>query len=59
MNTYPKMKDVFRLIFLSLTEIFWYKPLTLIWRCEGYIQFILKRKDWGNMQRAGLSKKGS
>lgn len=58
MNTYPKMKDVFRLLILSLTEIFWYKPLTLVWRCEGFIQFILRRKDWGNMQRAGLSKKG-
>lgn len=58
MNTYPKMKDVFRLVILSLTEIFWYKPLTLVWRGEGFIQFILRRKDWGNMQRAGLSKKG-
>lgn len=58
MNTYPNMKDVFRLILVSLTEVFWYRPLSLIWRCEGIIKFILKRKDWGNMTRVGLSNKG-
>ncbi|HHW38052.1 MAG TPA: glycosyltransferase family 2 protein [Bacillales bacterium] len=58
MNTYPKLKDVFRLTILSFTEIFWYKPLTLVWRFEGFIQCFLRRKDWGQMQRTGLSKQG-
>ena len=58
MNTYPKITDVFRLLILSLLEIFWYKPLTLIWRCEGFIRTIRGNKDWGNMQRTGLSKRG-
>ncbi|WP_137742809.1 glycosyltransferase family 2 protein [Robertmurraya siralis] len=58
MNTYPKIREVFVLMLMSLTEIFWYRPLTLIWRCEGFIQVLLKRKDWGSMNRVGLSKKG-
>lgn len=58
MNTYPKMADVFRLLLMSLTEMFWYKPLTLIWRWEGFVHTIRRRQVWGNMQRTGLSKKG-
>lgn len=58
MNTYPKTADLFRLLLMSFTEMFWYKPLTLFWRMEGFVQCILRRKEWGNMQRVGLSKKG-
>lgn len=58
MNTYPRLKDVTRLMVMSLTEVLWYKPMTLIWRCEGVIRFILGKKDWGQMKRVGLSKKG-
>ncbi len=58
MNTYPKLKDVFRLMIMSLTEVFWYKPLTLIWRFEGFIHFLRRKEDWGQMKRVGLSKKG-
>lgn len=59
MKTYPRNKDLFRLIVLSLSEIFWYKPLTLIWRTEGFIRVFLGRQEWGHMKRQGLSKKGS
>ncbi|WP_058308635.1 glycosyltransferase family 2 protein [Gracilibacillus massiliensis] len=57
-NTYPRFRDVLRMVFVSLTEVFWYRPLTLIWRVEGFIRFLLRKKDWGNMQRTGLAKKG-
>ena len=57
-NTFPKVRDVFRLIVISLTEIFWYKPLTLFWRCEGIVHFLLGKNVWGTMQRKGLSQKG-
>ncbi|MEK3973577.1 glycosyltransferase [Psychrobacillus sp. FSL K6-2684] len=57
-NTFPKVRDVFRLIVISLTEIFWYKPLTLFWRCEGIVHFMLGKNVWGTMQRKGLSQKG-
>lgn len=59
MNTYPRLRDVSRLMIMSLTEVLWYKPMTLIWRCEGFIRFLLGKKDWGQMKRVGLSKKGS
>ncbi len=57
-NTFPKVRDVFRLIVISLTEFFWYKPLTLFWRCEGIVHFMLGKNVWGTMQRKGLSQKG-
>lgn len=56
-NAYPKIRDVFRLLFVSLSESFWYRPLTLLWRLEGIIMFLRKRHDWGEMQRVGLSRK--
>lgn len=59
MKTYPRIKDLFRLILLSLSEIFWYKPLTLVWRMEGFIGFLLGRQEWGKMKRQGLSEKGT
>lgn len=59
MKTYPKTKDILRLLLLSLSEIFWYKPLTLVWRTEGFIRFLFGRQEWGQMKRQGLSKKGT
>lgn len=58
MKTYPRSKDLLRLLLLSLSEIFWYKPLTLFWRTEGLIRFLLGRQEWGQMKRQGFSKKG-
>ncbi|HWO97434.1 MAG TPA: glycosyltransferase [Bacillus sp. (in: firmicutes)] len=58
-DVYPKTSDLCRLIFMSLTEVFWYKPLTLLWRMEGVIFFLIRRKEWGEMQRIGHSKKGT
>ena len=56
-RTFPRVRDVIRIIILALTEIFWYKPLTLIWRCEGFLHFLLGKNVWGTMQRKGLSQK--
>ncbi|MCF6409757.1 glycosyltransferase family 2 protein [Pseudalkalibacillus salsuginis] len=58
-DIYPRTSDVVHLIFMSLTEVFWFRPLTLLWRLEGFFHFLLRRKEWGNMQRAGFTKKGS
>ena len=59
MNSYPNLRETYRMILISLTEVFWYRPLTLFWRCEGFIHFFQKKKEWGNMQRTGLTKKGT
>lgn len=58
MNTYPKFKDLMRLLFISLTEMFWYRPITLFYKCEGFITFLLGKKEWGHMERVGLSGEG-
>jgi cellulose synthase/poly-beta-1,6-N-acetylglucosamine synthase-like glycosyltransferase len=55
MRRYPKVGDVVRLFFYSLTETFWYRPLTVIWRLEGIIQWLRGKHTWGEMKRKGLS----
>ncbi|MGE7673393.1 glycosyltransferase family 2 protein [Lysinibacillus sp. NPDC094403] len=57
MNTYPRKRELFRMILLAFTEIFWYRPLTLLWRCEGLVRFVLRKSDWGNMKRVGIAEK--
>ncbi|ARD47879.1 glycosyltransferase [Sporosarcina sp. P33] len=54
-NTYPKINDLLRLVLLSLTEVFWYRPLTLFWRAEGIIRALRGKRDWGHIKRTGLS----
>ncbi|MDQ0243586.1 cellulose synthase/poly-beta-1,6-N-acetylglucosamine synthase-like glycosyltransferase [Bacillus fengqiuensis] len=55
MRRYPKVSDVVRLFFYSLTETFWYRPLTVLWRLEGVIQLLRRKQTWGEMKRKGLS----
>ncbi|NLO32838.1 MAG: glycosyltransferase, partial [Candidatus Hydrogenedentes bacterium] len=57
MSEYPNPKQTAKLVLISLVEPFWYRPLTLIWRMEGIVQSLLRRKVWGDMQRSGLSGK--
>ncbi|MFJ7951234.1 glycosyltransferase [Lysinibacillus sp. NPDC096418] len=56
-NTSFKTADLLRLVLLSFTEIFWYRPITLFWRCEGLFNFVVKKKEWGKMERKGISSK--
>nr|WP_245805916.1 glycosyltransferase [Bacillus alkalicellulosilyticus] len=55
LRKYQKLSDLARLFLMSLTEAFWYRPLTVWWRCEGFIQVITKKHDWGEMTRKGIS----
>lgn len=59
LDSYPERKDIFRLLILSLTEVFWYRPLTVIWRLEGFFFFFLKSHEWGDQERKGLSREDS
>ncbi|MBB6284016.1 cellulose synthase/poly-beta-1,6-N-acetylglucosamine synthase-like glycosyltransferase [Geobacillus subterraneus] len=52
---FPNVSDFVWLFFFSLTETFWYRPLTAWWRCEGIIDAIRRRKQWGSMKRKGVS----
>ena len=56
LKTFTSHKEVRRLTIAALSELFWYRPLTLIWRIEGMIYFLRGKKVWGNMQRVGLNK---
>ncbi len=55
LRKFPKVSDVAVLFFFSLTESFWYRPLTVLWRCQGFIDGLRNKKGWGEMQRKGVS----
>ncbi|MDV2683294.1 glycosyltransferase [Alkalihalophilus lindianensis] len=53
---YPKKKHLIILFLYASSEVFWYRPLTIIWRLEGIWQAIRKNTEWGVMTRKGISK---
>ena len=53
-NTFPRVQDLTRLLIVSLTEAFWYRPLTLFWRIEGIFAAIRGNRSWGTIERKGL-----
>ncbi|CAM4049543.1 glycosyltransferase [Geobacillus stearothermophilus] len=52
---FPSISDLVKLFFFALTETFWYRPLTAWWRCEGVIDAIRRKKQWGSIKRKGVS----
>lgn len=52
---YPDVTELIYVLGLSFTEVFWYKPLMLFWRLEGFYRFFTNRSDWGVMDRTGFS----
>jgi cellulose synthase/poly-beta-1,6-N-acetylglucosamine synthase-like glycosyltransferase len=55
LTKYPKVSDIIKLFFYSLTETLWYRPMTVFWRCEGIWQIIKGDTSWGEMKRKGVS----
>nr|WP_245996276.1 glycosyltransferase [Paenibacillus taihuensis] len=55
LQKYSNKKDVLKLYLYSLTEMIWYRPLTVLWRVEGIFQFFLGYSAWGDMKRKGIS----
>lgn len=55
LTRYPKVSDIVKLFLYSLTETIWYRPLTVLWRCEGIWQMIIGDRSWGEMKRKGVS----
>lgn len=51
---YSKISDVFKLYIYALTEIIWFRPLTVIWRIRGIYDFLVGKSSWGEMKRKGL-----
>ncbi|MCA0988602.1 glycosyltransferase family 2 protein [Guptibacillus algicola] len=56
LRRYPKVSDLVRLYFYSLSEAFWFRPMTVLWRVEGMLQLIRRNHGWGEMSRKGVSK---
>lgn len=55
MRKYPSKRDLVNLFLYSLTETIWYRPLTVLWRCEGIFRFFIKDRSWGEMKRKGVA----
>ncbi|MBM6617645.1 glycosyltransferase family 2 protein [Bacillus suaedaesalsae] len=55
LRKFPKVMDIVRLVFFSLTETLWYRPLTVLWRCEGIWHILIRKRGWGEMIRKGVS----
>ncbi|MFC0045962.1 glycosyltransferase family 2 protein [Metabacillus iocasae] len=55
MRRFPKVKHIVKLFFFSMTESFWYRPMTVLWRCQGIVDVLRKKNGWGDMQRKGVS----
>ncbi|MBG9587473.1 glycosyltransferase family 2 protein [Cytobacillus firmus] len=55
LRKFPRISDLIKLFFYSLTETLWYRPLTVFWRCEGIWQLVKGDTSWGEMKRKGVS----
>jgi cellulose synthase/poly-beta-1,6-N-acetylglucosamine synthase-like glycosyltransferase len=53
---YPAASDILHLLGASVVENFGYRQLTAWWRLEGLIQAFRRKKDWGDMERAGFER---
>lgn len=50
-------KSILKLIAMSLSESFWYRPMMILFRLEGMLRFVSKKQEWGNMERKGLGRR--
>jgi cellulose synthase/poly-beta-1,6-N-acetylglucosamine synthase-like glycosyltransferase len=48
---YPSVKDLCSLLLAALIECLFYRQMTAIWRTKGMIDFVLRKKGWGKMDR--------
>ena len=55
MRSFIKPRVMLYLIFLAIIEGLVYRPLTIIFRLEGMVRFVFKKREWGDMERKGLS----
>lgn len=59
MSTYPRIRDAVKLLLYSLSEVFWFRPLMVIFRLQGIWRFIRGKNEWGSLTRSGLQKKSN
>lgn len=56
-NQYKRRIDIFILMLTALTEPFYFHPFVVWSAIKGYIDYIRKKKSWGEMTRQGFTKK--
>jgi cellulose synthase/poly-beta-1,6-N-acetylglucosamine synthase-like glycosyltransferase len=53
---HERPSDIARLVLYGVLENFGYRQLTAFWRCRGAVDFVRRRRDWGQMRRRGLER---
>ncbi|HCL04824.1 MAG TPA: glycosyl transferase [Chitinophagaceae bacterium] len=56
-NQYKRRTDIFILMLTALTEPFYFHPFVVWSAIKGYIDYIRKKKSWGEMTRQGFAQK--
>ena len=54
-NMYRRRTDMMKLLLTALTEPFFFHPFVVWSAIRGYIDFIRKKKTWGEMTRQGFA----
>lgn len=54
-NTFPRVRDTFKLILYSCTEMLWFRPLLTLYRLQGFWYYFRRKNDWGMLKRKGLN----
>lgn len=53
-SRYPAARDVLRLVWVAVIENLGFRQLLTLWRTQGLIDGIRKKKGWGAMERHGF-----
>lgn len=56
-NQYKRRTDILKLLLTALTEPFYFHPFVVFNGVKGYIDYLRKKKSWGEMTRQGFAKK--
>lgn len=54
-HVYARVSDIFRLAMAVLIKNFGYRQMTLLWRTQGLIHWMRKKKAWGEMKRKSFN----
>jgi hypothetical protein len=56
---YERPRDRLLLLGWALVENLGYRQITVFWRLRGLVKYLRGRRDWGAMERRGLTGRAS
>ncbi|MEJ5263136.1 MAG: glycosyltransferase [Ignavibacterium sp.] len=56
---YPEIKHLLILFLTAVIENFGYRQITTWWRFKGTVEFFLGKRNWGSMEKKGISKQNN